>query len=237
MSCVVVCSGGMDSVTLTHLIHDEGRLARLVTFDYGQRHRREIEHAARLAAKLATPHDVVNISNLRGFLTGSALTDDVPVPEGHYAEYNMRSTVVANRNPIMFTIAFAIAAGAGADSVAAAVHAGDHFVYPDCRPEFVAAFAEMERLALDGMWRIAFETPFVEMSKAEIAVVGGRLGVAFEETWSCYEGGRRHCGRCGTCVERREALALAGLEDRTDYKDPDYWQSVTGENAPGGEAK
>ena len=232
MSCVVVCSGGMDSVTLAHMVHGQGRLARLVTFDYGQRHRREIDHAARAAGQLSVPHDVVDISNLRGFLAGSALTDDVAVPEGHYAEDNMRATVVANRNPIMFTIAFAIAAGAGANAVAAAVHAGDHFVYPDCRPEFVHAFAEMERLALDGMWEIAFETPFVEMSKAEIAAVGGRLGVAFEETWSCYGGGTRHCGRCGTCVERREALTLAGLKDRTEYEDSDYWLTVTGENAP-----
>ena len=232
MSCVVVCSGGMDSVTLAHLVRSEGRLARLVTFDYGQRHAREIDFAARAAANLAVPHDVVDISNLRGFLTGSALTDDVEVPKGHYAEDSMRTTVVANRNPIMFTIAFAIAAGAGATSVAAAVHAGDHFVYPDCRPEFTRAFAEMERLALDGLWEIAFETPFVELSKAEIAGLGGRLGVAFEQTWSCYEGGKRHCGRCGTCVERREALALAGLEDKTEYVDPDYWLTVTGESAP-----
>ena len=232
MACVVVCSGGMDSVTLAHLVRSQGRLARLVTFDYGQRHAREIDFAARAAAELAVPHDVVDISNLRGFLTGSALTDDVEVPKGHYAEDSMRTTVVANRNPIMFTIAFAIAAGAGATSVAAAVHAGDHFVYPDCRPEFTRAFAEMERLALDGLWEIAFETPFVELSKAEIASLGGRLGVAFEQTWSCYEGGTRHCGRCGTCVERREALALAGLEDKTDYVDPDYWLTVTGESAP-----
>lgn len=232
MSCVVVCSGGMDSVTLAHLVRSQRRLARLVTFDYGQRHVREIDFAARAAADLAVPHDVVDISNLRGFLTGSALTDDVEVPKGHYAEDSMRTTVVANRNPIMFTIAFAIAAGAGATSVAAAVHAGDHFVYPDCRPEFTRAFAEMERLALDGLWEIAFETPFVELSKAEIAGLGGRLGVAFEQTWSCYEGGTRHCGRCGTCVERREALALAGLEDKTDYVDPDYWRTVTGKSAP-----
>ncbi len=232
MACVVVCSGGMDSVTLAHLVRSEGRLARLVTFDYGQRHAREIDFAARAAADLAVPHDVVDISNLRGFLTGSALTDDVEVPKGHYAEDSMRTTVVANRNPIMFTIAFAIAAGAGATSVAAAVHAGDHFVYPDCRPEFTRAFAEMERLALDGLWEIAFETPFVELSKAEIAGLGGRLGVAFEQTWSCYEGGTRHCGRCGTCVERREALALAGLDDKTEYADPDYWLTVTGESAP-----
>lgn len=224
---LVVCSGGMDSVTLAYQVAQEQRLTRLLSFDYGQRHRKELDFAAQAAADLGAPHDVVDISGVARFLTGSALTGDVEVPDGHYAEDNMRVTVVPNRNAIMLTIAFGVAAGEGADAVAAAMHAGDHFIYPDCRPEFVKSFAAMQDCALEGMWEIELFTPYIDRSKAEIARIGGALGVPFEQTWSCYKGGARHCGRCGTCVERREALHLAEITDPTEYDDPDYWKSVT----------
>ncbi|MCP5368352.1 MAG: 7-cyano-7-deazaguanine synthase QueC [Hyphomicrobiales bacterium] len=217
MKTVVVCSGGLDSVTLAHLVARDHALERLVTFDYGQRHRTEIDHAALAAADLGTRHDVVDIRAVQPFLTGSSLTDDLDVPDGHYAEESMRVTVVPNRNAILFTIAYGIAAGAGADAVAAAVHAGDHFIYPDCRPAFVDAFRAMEDLALEGMWRVDFLTPFVARTKADIVAVGAELGVPFERTWSCYKGGAVHCGTCGTCTERKEAFALAGVADPTVY--------------------
>ncbi|NIX77293.1 7-cyano-7-deazaguanine synthase QueC [Microvirga terricola] len=223
MKTLVICSGGLDSVTLTHKVAAERTLTRLVSFDYGQRHKKELDFAHACAVRLGVPHDIVDISAVGRLLTGSALTSGEAVPEGHYAEDTMRVTVVPNRNAIMLVIAFGIAAAEKADAVAAAVHGGDHFIYPDCRPDFIEAFETMQRHALDGMSDIALYTPFVRLSKADIAREGARLGVPFDETWSCYQGGAIHCGRCGTCVERREAFDLAGVDDPTSYEDRDYW--------------
>ena len=223
MNTIVLCSGGLDSVTLAHKVAAERTLVRLVSFDYGQRHKIELEQARRCAARLAVPHDLVDIAAVGSLLIGSALTSGETVPDGHYAEETMRVTVVPNRNAIMLAIAFGVAAAKHADAVAAAVHGGDHFIYPDCRPAFVEAFAAMQRHALDGLATIDFYTPFLGMGKADIVREGARLGVPFAETLSCYKGGAQHCGRCGTCVERREAFHLAGLDDPTRYADPNYW--------------
>src|SRR5215468_5250422 len=223
VNTLVVCSGGLDSVTLAHKVAAERRLIRLVSFDYGQRHRKELEFARACATRLGVAHDVVDISDIGRRLSGSALTDGAAVPDGHYAEDTMRLTIVPNRNAIMLSVAFGVAAAIQADAVAAAVHGGDHFIYPDCRPSFVEAFAAMQRAALDGLARIALATPFLRLSKADIVGEGARLGVPLAETWSCYRGGARHCGRCGTCVERREAFHLAGVDDPTSYDDADYW--------------
>ncbi len=232
---LVVCSGGLDSVTLAHQVAAAGRLGRLLSFDYGQRHRKELDFAARCAARLGVGHDSVDLTAIAPFLKGSALIDSAAgaVPDGHYAEESMRVTVVPNRNAIMLAVAFGIAAGAGFDRVAAAVHAGDHFIYPDCRPAFIDAFRAMQATALEGMWRIGLFTPYVRQSKADIVRQGAALGVPFAETWSCYKGGAEHCGRCGTCVERREAFHLAGVTDPTRYSDPDYWREVTPPAADG----
>jgi len=130
---------------------------------------------------------------------------------------------VPNRNAIMLTIAFGVAASKKVDAVATAVHGGDHFIYPDCRPEFVDAFETMQKHALDGYADISLYTPFVNVPKSEIVVEGAKINVPFADTWSCYKGGAKHCGACGTCVERREAFYLAGIEDPTEYEDPNYW--------------
>ena len=219
MTTIAICSGGLDSVTLAYKLADGAALKRLVSFDYGQRHRKELDFARACAAALAVPHDVIDLTHLASFLKGSALTDaeNFEVPDGHYAEPTMRVTVVPNRNAIMLAIGFAIAAGDGARSVAAAFHSGDHFIYPDCRPAFVEAFAAMQQRALEGCWDVALDTPFIDMAKADIVRVGAALDVPFGDTWSCYKGGERHCGRCGTCVERREAFELAGVADPTQY--------------------
>jgi len=227
MPTLVVCSGGLDSVTLAHRVAETGDLAGLVAFDYGQRHRKELEFAAAAGNRLGVSCERIDLAGLGRHLTGSALTDDVAVPEGHYSAESMAVTVVPNRNPILLAIAFAIAASRGRDRVAAAVHAGDHAVYPDCRPEFIEAFAAMEQRALEGLGEIALDSPFVTWTKAQIAAEAGRLGVPVAETWSCYRGEERHCGRCGTCVERREALHRAGVTDDTPYADPDYWREAT----------
>ncbi len=226
MQTIVVCSGGLDSVTLAHKIAVEQKLIHLVSFDYGQRHKKELEFARLCAARLDVTHDVLDISDIGDRLTGSALTSGEAVPDGHYAEDTMRLTVVPNRNAIMLTIAFGLAMARQAQAVAAAMHGGDHFIYPDCRPAFAEAFGAMQRYALDGFAKIELTTPFLLWSKAEIVREGERLGVPFAETWSCYKGGARHCGRCGTCVERREAFHLAEVEDPTSYDDPEYWREA-----------
>ncbi|MBX2870338.1 MAG: 7-cyano-7-deazaguanine synthase QueC [Acidiferrobacterales bacterium] len=226
MKTLVVCSGGLDSVTLAYKVAAEFQLTRLLSFDYGQRHKRELEFAALCAEKLNVPHLVLDIANVGAMLSGSALTDNIDVPDGHYEEESMRVTVVPNRNAIMMAIAFGVASSSKDDAVAAAVHGGDHFIYPDCRPGFIDAFQSMQNHALEGMSDIQLYTPFLTGSKADIAREGGRLSVPFEETWSCYKGGQIHCGRCGTCVERIEAFENAGVPDPTVYSDTDFWRQA-----------
>ena len=227
MKTIVICSGGLDSVSLAHRIAAEEELVALVSFNYGQRHAKELDFAARCAERLGVPHQVIDISAIGASLGGSALTDDIAVPDGHYAEETMKVTVVPNRNAIMLSIAFGVAAARKADAVALAVHGGDHFIYPDCRPGFIDAFRTMQTHALDGYAEVDLLAPYVTVSKADIVTDGAKYGTPFAETWSCYKGGERHCGRCGTCVERREAFHLAGVEDPTDYEDPDFWKAAT----------
>lgn len=217
MHALLICSGGFDSVTLAYRLAAEHALGTLLTFDYGQRHRKEID-AARLAAeRLGVPHLIMDIGHIGRQLSGSALTDDIAVPHGHYSEENMKVTVVPNRNAIMLTIAFGVAAARGLDTVALAVHGGDHFIYPDCRPDFIRLFGQMQAAALDGVAEVGLFAPYVDTDKTAIARDAARYSVPVADTWSCYEGGDVHCGRCGTCVERIEAMALAGLTDPTPY--------------------
>lgn len=226
MNALLICSGGFDSVTLAYRLAAEHSLGALLTFDYGQRHRKEIDAAKRSAEQLAVPHLVMNISTIGRQLSGSALTDDIAVPHGHYSEENMKLTVVPNRNAIMLTIAFGVAAARGFDSVALAVHGGDHFIYPDCRPDFIRLFGQMQARALEGVADVALLAPYVDADKTEIARDAARFAVPVADTWSCYEGGEIHCGRCGTCVERIEAMTLAGMADPTPYQDKQYWREA-----------
>jgi len=219
---IAIVSGGLDSVTLAYKLAAEGYRLHLLSFDYGQRHRREIEGAEAAAAALGADFDRIDLSGIKRLLHGSALTDDrIAVPHGHYAAPTMAATVVPNRNAMMLAIAYAVAVAEGALVVATGVHAGDHFVYPDCRPGFVEAFDAMQVQAVEGFGHpnLRLVAPFVHSTKAEIVAEGHRLGVPFAATWSCYEGGDRHCGRCGTCVERIEAFALAGVADPTPYEE------------------
>lgn len=234
---VVLSSGGLDSTTLAHLYKAAGADLIMLGFDYGQRHSAELNAAEELAGNLESQFEVIDLTSLTHLLRGSSLTDTtVQVPEGHYAEDTMKSTVVPNRNAMMLTIAFSVAAAQGARRVATAVHAGDHFIYPDCRPSFIRSMQAMEDLSLEGIWTPPIlEAPFLMMSKAEIVKIGADLGVPFEETWSCYQGHSvysiKHCGRCGTCVERQEAFHLAGVVDPTKYEDSDFWRTATGHKA------
>lgn len=217
---VAVVSGGLDSAVLAHHLRADGWDLRLLSVDYGQRHAVELDHARKLAAALGARHDVVDLSSVAPLLAGSALTDPaVDVPEGHYTDDSMRATVVANRNAIFVDVAVGVAVAEGAGAVAIGVHAGDHAVYPDCRPAFVDAAEALARVANEGFVADGFRVlaPFVEWSKADIVARGAELGVPFVDTWSCYRGGEVHCGTCGTCVERREAFSLAGVPDPTRY--------------------
>jgi 7-cyano-7-deazaguanine synthase len=217
---VTTLSGGLDSVTLAHVLAGEGHDLVALSFDYGQRHAKEIDFAARCAARLGADHRVVDLRSVGALLSGSALTDDaVDVPEGHYTDASMASTVVANRNAILLSVAVGAAVARGAAAVATAVHAGDHAIYPDCRPEFIAAIEHEARVANEGFVADGFRVlaPFVDVGKDEIVRRGAAVGVPFVDTWSCYVGGPEHCGRCGTCVERREAFDLAGVADPTTY--------------------
>lgn len=224
MKAVCIASGGMDSATLAWKYHRDGYDLLLIGFDYGQRHRKELDSLAAIADRLGAEYRIVSLP-LRDALHGSALTsDDVDVPDGHYAEETMKATVVPNRNAIMLSIATGIAVAEGADVVATGVHAGDHFIYPDCRPAFFNPFADAMEHANEGFTVTGFhlEAPFIEMTKAEIAYLGSNLGVDYAITWSCYKGGDIHCGRCGTCVERIEAFIDADVDDPTEYADREF---------------
>ena len=225
MTAVLIASGGMDSATLAYHYAEQGYGLLLIGFDYGQRHRKELQSLASLAATLPNAEHRIVPLPLRAFLHGSALTSDhVDVPDGHYAQETMKATVVPNRNAIMLSIATGIAVAEGAEVVATGVHAGDHFIYPDCRPAFFEPFAQAMRAANDGFTVDGFrlEAPFIGWTKADIAAHGFALGVPYEDTWSCYKGGETHCGRCGTCVERIEAFVLAGVDDPTPYEDREF---------------
>ena len=222
MKAVAIISGGLDSAVLAYWLRAQHCDLTAISFDYGQRHRKELQFARGLASRLGIGWSCVDLhsAGLTALLAGSALTDPtIEVPDGHYAAENMRVTIVPNRNAIMLAIAAGAAASSKATAVALAVHAGDHPIYPDCRPEFLAAFEEMERKALDGVAQLRVIAPFQTMTKAGIVALGAQLGVPFAETWSCYKGETYHCGTCGTCVERREAFLLAEISDPTAYKD------------------
>ena len=216
---IAIVSGGMDSVTLAHDLAAHGKSLHLITFDYGQRHRKEIGFAARCATYLGAKHTVVDLTSMAPLLKGSALTDDIEVPDGHYAEPNMSITVVPNRNAVMLAIAYAAAVAEGAPIVAAGMHAGDYPIYPDCRPAFIESFAAMEAVATEGYApaNLSLYAPWLYKTKSDIVKRGEELRLDWAATWSCYKGLELQCGKCGTCYERREAFLEAGVTDPTEY--------------------
>lgn len=214
---VALMSGGLDSCVLVGQLLRDGREVEAISFDYGQRHRVELDHARLLSEAYGIKQTEVNARLLGDLAVGSALTDNrTAVPHGHYEEESMKATVVPNRNMALLSLAAARAIATGAD-VAIAAHAGDHVIYPDCRDTFMDLF---QATVKEGNWGASGFTvlrPFVRMSKADIVRVGALIGAPMHLTWSCYEGGSRHCGACGTCVERKEAFELAGVKDPTEY--------------------
>ncbi len=214
--CILILSGGMDSVTL--LYDYQERIALAISFDYGSNHNaREIPFARMHCERLGIPHHVIPLDFMTTYFRSSLLSGADDIPEGHYADENMKSTVVPFRNGIMLAIATGMAETNDLSYVMMANHGGDHTIYPDCRPEFVEAFdAAAHAGTFNGVHLLS---PYCHMTKSQIAARGHELGINYAETWSCYKGGDKHCGRCGTCIERKEALAEAGIPDPTDYVD------------------
>lgn len=211
---VLIVSGGMDSITM--LYEYKERIALGISFDYGSNHNaREIPFAAMHCERLGIKHIVINLGFMHQYFKSSLLEGAEAIPEGNYDEENMKSTVVPFRNGIMLSIAAGVAESNGLKYVMMANHGGDHTIYPDCRPEFVSAMSEATRLGTyPGIEVLA---PYTGITKSDIARHGKALGIDYAETWSCYKGGEHHCGKCGTCRERIEALADAGIEDHTVY--------------------
>jgi 7-cyano-7-deazaguanine synthase len=206
MRAICLFSGGVDSTTLLYHLLRAGHSVKAVSFDYGQKHRKELAYAHRTCAKLNIEHHVIDLTTIKPLLKGSALTDEtIAVPEGGYADETMGLTVVPNRNMIFMAIAGAFAVSEKADVLAIAVHAGDHSLYPDCRPEFIEAFENS--LGLGNYHQVKVYAPYLLKNKKEIVKEGRELGIDLEaDTWSCYVGGERPCGKCGTCLERQAAL-------------------------------
>lgn len=210
---ILLFSGGLDSTTLLYKLRPN---VQAILFNYGQKHVKELEHAKRTCEGAGVEYTVADVSAIKPLIAKGSQSGSEEVPDGHYAEESMKTTVVPNRNMIMLAIATGFAITQGADYVYTAVHNGDHAIYPDCRSEFIAA---VNRATLLCDWhKVGVYAPFVWMSKAEIVKLGDELGVPWQETWSCYKGKELHCGKCGTCTERKEAFDLAGVTDPTQYE-------------------
>ena len=213
---LLILSGGMDSTTLLHDYAD--RIALAVNFHYGANHNeREAECARFNCRELGIELLEIDLAFMGKYFESSLLSGADAIPEGDYDDVNMKSTVVPFRNGIMLAVAAGLAESRGLKAVMMANHGGDHAIYPDCRPGFVSA---MDRAISEGTYEnIRLVTPYTDLTKSDIARRGKELGLDYSHTYSCYRGGEKHCGRCGTCRERREALAQAGIPDTTPYED------------------
>lgn len=255
LKAVAIVSGGLDSTTLLHGLASDNsgiQVIQALSFNYGQRHSKELDFALNTCERLGVPWSLVDLwsSGLTDLLSSSEsvlLTTKgfKDIPEGHYAEENMKATVVPNRNMIMLSIAAGVAVARGANIIAIGVHAGDHFVYPDCRPKFLRAVSDAIEIGNEGFSELnpgyPIYAPFMNLNKAHIAYAAITYGVDFADTWSCYKGGENHCGRCGTCVERLEAIDAATniwnernphmiIRDDTVYDDNEYWKEAVKNN-------
>jgi len=211
MKSVVVLSGGLDSTTI---LYGEKRIAEevfAISFNYGQRHKKELDMAKATCEKLGVSHKIIDLSCIKELVSNSCLTSDIEVPEGNYADENMKSTVVPNRNMIMASIAIAYAINIGADEVVLGVHSGDHAIYPDCRPEFIEALQKVAEVC--DYKKIIVRAPFLYNDKGQIIEKGLEWVVDYSLTWTCYKGLDKPCGKCGSCRERAEAFENNGVID------------------------
>ena len=213
---VVVYSGGMDSYTVLHAALAAGKDVYALSFNYGQRHSKELDVAAKVCQKFNIPHKVVDISAINSLMAGSSLKYDIEIPEGHYAEDSMKNTVVPNRNMVLLSMAIAYAVSLEAPEVYYGAHAGDHHIYPDCRPEFVHAMNAVSQIA--NYEPVEIVTPFLNSSKGEILAAGLAMDLNYGDTWTCYNGREKACGKCGACNERMEAFNEQGVTDPLSYE-------------------
>ena len=218
---VVVYSGGMDSFTLLNRVHREGLEVYPLSFDYGQRHSKELQVASGVCRELGIHHKVVDINAINTLTGGSSLTSDIDVPEGHYEEESMKATVVPNRNMILLSLAVGYAVSIESTKVYYGAHSGDHAIYPDCRPEFVDRMNDVCAIANYDAVEIA--TPYLDQSKIEILADGLQMGLDYSNTWTCYNGREMSCGKCGACQERLEAFERNGVTDPLEYESHFAW--------------
>ena len=213
---VIILSGGMDSTTLLYDLIDQGYDINAVTFDYRQKHNYEIVCAQKICKNLKIPHKIIDVGILNDIAPSSLTRKDWAVPEGNYADENMKQTVVPNRNMVLLSIAAAYAIGINANYLFYGAHAGDHTIYPDCRPAFVSAIATAFHLC---DWNdVILEVPYLYLSKGDIVKRGVSLNVDYSMTWTCYNGGEKPCGKCGSCDERLAAFREAGVKDPVEYQ-------------------
>jgi 7-cyano-7-deazaguanine synthase len=223
LQLLVIFSGGMDSFTVLNLAVTQGLEVYALSFDYGQRHKKELDYASRACAELNVHHKIVDISAINQLIGGSSLTSDIEVAEGHYAEESMKSTVVPNRNMILLSMAVGYAVSLKATQVFYGAHSGDHAIYPDCRPEFVHKMNDV--CAIANYEAVEIVTPYLEVSKIDILTAGLKMGLDYGKTWTCYNGREKACGKCGACQERLEAF------EKNNIKDPLSYESIKSSNA------
>jgi len=215
---VAILSGGIDSTTLVYDLMKQGDEIFCLSFDYGQKHKKELEYAKRICKKLKLKHKIVDISNIHKIVVSqNSLTGIEEVPEGHYADEIMKKTVVPYRNSIMLIIAAGLASTLDYNRIAYAAHAGNHAIYPDCRPEFVEAMKIL--LEIGDYKKIKLYAPYINISKTDIVKKGLSLNIPYKDTWSCYKGKELPCGKCGTCIERLEAFRDVGIVDPLKYEE------------------
>ncbi len=213
---VVIYSGGMDSFTVLNRAIADGKEVFALSFDYGQRHVKELACASTVCNKLGINHKVVDISSINQLLAGSSLTDDIDIPEGHYEAESMKSTVVPNRNMVLISLAVAYAVSVGAEQVYYGAHSGDHAIYPDCRPEFVEKMNDVCKIA--NYESVEIFSPYLKVSKTAILTDGINMGLDYTDTWTCYNGREKACGKCGACEERLEAFTDNNTIDPIPYE-------------------
>ena len=213
---VVIYSGGMDSFTVLNKAIKDGKTVYALSFDYGQKHVKELTCAASVCEDLAIEHKIIDISAINQLLAGSSLTDDIDIPEGHYEEESMKSTVVPNRNMILISLAVGYAVSVGASQVYYGAHSGDHAIYPDCRPEFVKKMNDVCQIA--NYEAVEIYSPYLNNSKIDILTDGLAMGLDYSKTWTCYNGREHACGKCGACQERLEAFEQNNAVDPLTYE-------------------
>lgn len=213
---VVIYSGGMDSFTVLNRAIKDGKEVFALSFDYGQRHVKELQCASDVCKSLNVPHKVIDITTINQLLAGSSLTDDIEIPEGHYEAETMKSTVVPNRNMILLSLAVGYAVSVGAAQVYYGAHSGDHAIYPDCRPEFVEKMNDVCQIA--NYEAVEIFSPYLTVTKSDILTDGLKMALDYSQTWTCYNGREKACGKCGACQERLEAFSDNNVIDPIAYE-------------------